>query len=77
MPRRVEQLADPLSLTRFDLPSFVLEAFAELEVKVDLLSKVTIGEYQTALTYEQYGVPAHTDETLTVSISARRVATRA
>ncbi|GAA6057282.1 hypothetical protein JCM3770_004534 [Rhodotorula araucariae] len=52
--------------TGFDLPSYVLEAFAGLEVNVDLLSAVRIGEYTTSLTYSQPGVPAYTDQTLTM-----------
>ncbi|BGP44010.1 hypothetical protein JCM10449v2_008067 [Rhodotorula kratochvilovae] len=52
--------------TGFDLPSYVLEAFAGLEVDIDLLSAVNIGEYTTSLTYRQAGVPAYTDQTLTM-----------
>jgi hypothetical protein len=69
-------LNSDLSLTSsllhsFDLPSFVLEAFAGLEVGVDLLSKLNIEQYETALTYSQLGVPAYTDSSLTVSIATQ------
>ncbi|GJN94719.1 hypothetical protein Rhopal_007810-T1 [Rhodotorula paludigena] len=51
--------------TGFDLPSYVLQAFSGLEVNIDLLSAVRIGEYTTSLAYQQTGVPAYTDSTLT------------
>lgn len=50
----------------FDLPSYVLQAFAGLEVVVDLISTVNIGQYETFLSYTQPGVPAYTDSTLTL-----------
>jgi len=57
------------TLHSFDLPSYVLRAFAGLEVTVDLVSAVKIGEYTTSLTYSQPNVPAYTDSTLTVRLS--------
>ncbi|GAA5897781.1 hypothetical protein JCM8208_000260 [Rhodotorula glutinis] len=54
------------SVHSFDLPSYVLRAFAGLEVTVDLVSAVKIGEYTTSLTYSQPNVPAYTDSTLTL-----------
>lgn len=50
----------------FDLPSYVLQAFSNLEVVVDLISTVNIGDYQTFLSYSQPGVPAYTDSSLTL-----------
>ncbi|GAA6027071.1 hypothetical protein JCM8097_006088 [Rhodosporidiobolus ruineniae] len=52
--------------TGFDLPSYVLEAFAGLEVNVDLLSRLNIGDYTTTLAYSQPSVPAYTDQSLTL-----------
>ncbi|GAA5951249.1 hypothetical protein JCM3765_002422 [Sporobolomyces pararoseus] len=52
--------------TGFDLPSYVLRAFAGLEVNVELVSSVNIGDYSTVLSYTQPGVPAYTDESLTL-----------
>ena len=57
-----------LASTRFDLPSYVLQAFAGLRVNVDLISSVKIGDYSTVLSYVQEGVPAYTDQSLTVSL---------
>jgi hypothetical protein len=68
--------------TGFDLPSYVLRAFAQLTVNVDLVSTVNIGasclpdspsmrmlssepgDFVTALTYSQTGVPVLTDSSL-------------
>ncbi|KAM0789126.1 hypothetical protein ACM66B_003180 [Microbotryomycetes sp. NB124-2] len=52
--------------TGFDLPSFVLQAFSRLEVIVDLIAQVGLGEYVTSLTYSQPNVPVYTDSTLTL-----------
>ncbi|GAA5914535.1 uncharacterized protein JCM6883_003197 [Sporobolomyces salmoneus] len=52
--------------TGFDLPSYVLRAFAGLDVNVELISSVNIGDYSTVLSYTQPGVPAYTDQTLTL-----------
>ncbi|GAA5937070.1 uncharacterized protein JCM15063_000146 [Sporobolomyces koalae] len=52
--------------TGFNLPSYVLQAFAGLKVNVDLTSSVNIGDYATVLSYVQKDVPAYTDQTLTL-----------
>ncbi|KAI5474806.1 pre-rrna processing protein [Pseudohyphozyma bogoriensis] len=52
--------------TGFDLPSYVLEAFAGLTVDVQLLSVLHIGQFRTDLAYSQDAVPAYTDSTLTL-----------
>jgi hypothetical protein len=36
-------------------------------VNVELISSVNIGDYSTVLSYTQPGVPAYTDQSLTVS----------
>ncbi|KAL8278093.1 hypothetical protein RQP46_009553 [Phenoliferia psychrophenolica] len=50
----------------FDLPSFVLTAFAALKVDVALVSVLHIGDFTTNLAYSQAEVPAYTDSTLTL-----------
>ncbi|KAL8287086.1 hypothetical protein RQP46_004092 [Phenoliferia psychrophenolica] len=50
----------------FDLPSFVLTAFASLKVDVALVSVLHIGDFTTNLAYSQANVPAYTDSTLTL-----------
>ncbi|KAL8279026.1 hypothetical protein RQP46_008484 [Phenoliferia psychrophenolica] len=50
--------------TGFELPSFVLSAFAGLKVNVDLLSVLHIGDFTTDLAYLQSDVPAYTDSSL-------------
>lgn len=58
-----------LGFHSFDLPSFVLQAFANLKVNVELISSVNIGDYSTVLSYTQPGVPAYTGQSLTVSFT--------
>lgn len=67
---RKRQLTKRNIYTGFDLPSFVLSAFAGLEVDVDLVTILNIGQYETSLTYSQPSVPAYTDSTLTVRFAA-------
>ncbi|KAI0035854.1 hypothetical protein K488DRAFT_76325 [Vararia minispora EC-137] len=50
--------------TGFNLPSFVDTAFKKLVSDVQLQSTVTIGHYETTLTYNQSGVPTKTDQSL-------------
>lgn len=50
--------------TNFNLPNFVDAAFKQLRSDVELVSKVTIGEYTTTLSYTQLDVPVSTDESL-------------
>lgn len=52
---------------RFDLPSYVLDAFKVLKVDVELLALLHIGEFQTNLAYTQQDLVANTDSSLTVS----------
>ncbi|GAA5969858.1 hypothetical protein JCM21900_004182 [Sporobolomyces salmonicolor] len=61
-----KRLAKRNIYTGFDLPSYVLQAFAGLEVDVDLISTLNIGDYKTVLSYTQAGVPAYTDQSLTL-----------
>jgi len=51
---------------RFNLPNYVLTAFAGLVVDVDLLTVLHIGDFTTDLAYAQQNVPAHTDSSLTL-----------
>ena len=48
----------------FDLPTYVDTAFAKLTSDVNLVSDVTIGDYQTTLTYTQPDVQVKTDKSL-------------
>ncbi|CAA7259257.1 unnamed protein product [Cyclocybe aegerita] len=48
----------------FDLTTFVGNAFKQLKSDVQLSTDVTIGEYQTTLTFSQEGLPTKTDDTL-------------
>ncbi|KAJ3518119.1 hypothetical protein NLJ89_g70 [Agrocybe chaxingu] len=48
----------------FDLTTFVGNAFKQLKSDVQLSTDVTIGEYQTTLTFAQEGLPTKTDDTL-------------
>ncbi|TBU46075.1 hypothetical protein BD309DRAFT_663805 [Dichomitus squalens] len=50
--------------TGFDLPTYVDKAFANLTSDVSLVSGLTIGDYQTTLTYTQPGVQVKTDKSL-------------
>ncbi|KAJ6593726.1 hypothetical protein B0H19DRAFT_32612 [Mycena capillaripes] len=50
--------------TGFDLPTFVQTAFKKLQSDVELTAGVTIGDYQTSLTYTQSGLPTKTDNSL-------------
>ncbi|GAA6063179.1 hypothetical protein JCM10212_003114 [Sporobolomyces blumeae] len=52
--------------TGFNLPNFVLQAFAGLKVNVDLVTALDIGEYSTLLSYRQESVPAYTGQSLTL-----------
>ncbi|KAL1743139.1 hypothetical protein HDZ31DRAFT_83635 [Schizophyllum fasciatum] len=50
--------------TGFELPPFVQKAFKELHSDVQLTAGVTIGEYETHLTYSQESLPTKTDDSL-------------
>ncbi|KAJ7928639.1 hypothetical protein B0H13DRAFT_1968281 [Mycena leptocephala] len=50
--------------TGFDLPTFVQTAFKKLQSDVELTAGVTIGDYQTSLTYSQNSLPTKTDNSL-------------
>ena len=50
--------------TGFELPPFVQAAFKQLHSDVSLTAGVTIGEYETHLTYAQEGLPTKTDDSL-------------
>ncbi|KAJ7251753.1 hypothetical protein B0H12DRAFT_1234031 [Mycena haematopus] len=48
----------------FDLPTFVQTAFKKLQSDVQLTAGVTIGDYQTTLSYTQTSLPTKTDDSL-------------
>ncbi|KAL1718757.1 hypothetical protein EV715DRAFT_290908 [Schizophyllum commune] len=50
--------------TGFELPPYVQQAFKQLHSDVSLTAGVTIGEYETHLTYAQQGLPTKTDDSL-------------
>ncbi|KAJ7874667.1 hypothetical protein B0H14DRAFT_3551962 [Mycena olivaceomarginata] len=50
--------------TGFDLPTFVQAAFKKLQSDVELTAGVTIGDYQTTLSYTQTSLPTKTDDSL-------------
>ncbi|KAL1735691.1 hypothetical protein EV714DRAFT_280260 [Schizophyllum commune] len=50
--------------TGFELPPYVQQAFKQLHSDVSLTAGVTIGEYETHLTYAQEGLPTKTDDSL-------------
>ncbi|KAJ7668375.1 hypothetical protein DFH06DRAFT_1181491 [Mycena polygramma] len=50
--------------TGFDLPTFVQTAFKKLQSDVELTAGVTIGDYQTSLSYTQSSLPTKTDNSL-------------
>ncbi|KAL8277420.1 hypothetical protein RQP46_010142 [Phenoliferia psychrophenolica] len=52
--------------TGFNLPSYILSAFANLYINVELVVALHIGDFVTDLTYAQSSLRAYTDSTLTV-----------
>ncbi|ESK92921.1 hypothetical protein Moror_8994 [Moniliophthora roreri MCA 2997] len=50
--------------TGFELPPFIQAAFKKLKSDVELTASVSIGDYNTQLTYTQSTVPTNTDESL-------------
>jgi hypothetical protein len=59
-------------LSRFDLPSYVLTAFKQLVVDVELVTALHIDNFETQLAYTQRNVPAYTDSSLVVRVSILR-----
>ncbi|KAJ7716738.1 hypothetical protein DFH07DRAFT_349612 [Mycena maculata] len=62
--KRGIELRDTNLFTGFDLPTFVNTAFKKLQSDVELTAGVTIGDYQTSLSYTQTGLPTGTDSSL-------------
>lgn len=50
--------------TGFNLPSYVLRAFSVATLDLTIVSKATIGDYATTLTFSQQDVPVGTDASL-------------